>query len=173
MGKKDPAGVLFHESQRLKQWWVWVLIILLAMCFWYGFIKQVFFNEPFGSKPAPDGMLIVAFIIFGLLFPLFIASLNIKLIVNQDGLFLRYFPMHRHYIKFSFNDIIDYSETNHRPIRQFGGWGIRFNIKGEKAYTIHGKKAIKIKMKSGQTIVIGTKNPKGLIKALNIAKQNK
>lgn len=58
--------------------------------------------------------------------------------VRKDGIYVKYVPFHFKYKRIFFSEIKDVENLIYRPIRGFGGWGIRFNFKGERAYTVDG-----------------------------------
>lgn len=150
--------VIYREIQRPRQIWAWLLIMPIALLFWYAFIQQIIFGIPIGSKPAPNAMLIIFWLIFGVIFPAVLIG-YVKLIteVRADGIYVRYMPFHLHYRVFSFEDIESVDSIVYE-MSDFGGWGVRMNPKGETAYTMSGKRGIKI-LHNNQTIVIGTQKP--------------
>lgn len=137
---KEQKDVVFREIQRPRQIWVWLLILLIAGLMWFCFIKQVILGIPVGDRPASEVMLTVLWLIFGIGFPLGLLGF-MKLIteVRPEGLYIRYVPFHAQYREFLFKDIIHYKAITYHPLGRFGGWGIRFNMEGERAYTMSGK----------------------------------
>ena len=164
--------VLYRETQRIRQIWVWVLILLNVVYMWYWFIKQVIFGVTVGNNPASDAVTIVFWIIFGIVLPVFIIGV-IKLVieVRSDGLYIRFVPFHFKYKQFLFKDIRYYENITYNSLKRFGGWGIRFNLKGETVYSLNGKKGIELKSKY-DTVVIGTENPEELRKAMDLTLKN-
>lgn len=153
MGKSNK--VLYREIQRPHQIWIWALILLVALFAWYSVIQQVFMGIPLGSKPAPNTSLIIFWIIFGIIFPVvLIWFLKLIIEVRVDGVYIRFMPFHHHFRRFLYKDIIHY-ELIDDSSSEFGGWGIRVNFRGEKAYTMYGKQGIKFILKN-ETVVLGT-----------------
>lgn len=64
------------------------------------------------------------------------------------------------------DEISQIEKITYRPIVDFGGWGIRFG-KGGIIYNMRGNKAVKLSLKSGKIIYIGTQNPDQLINSIN------
>lgn len=78
--------------------------------------------------------------------------------VRDSGVFIRFRPFHLKWVRFKF-DIIEKSEIHtYRPLKDYGGWGIRYGRTGYKAYNVNGNKGILLKLKNGKTILIGSKN---------------
>lgn len=83
----------------------------------------------------------------------------------------RFVPFHFQYKQYPFKNRRHYECITYSPLKRFGGWGIRFNLKGEKAYNMNGKKGIELKLKHN-TVVIGTQKPDELKKALDLAQKH-
>ena len=134
---------------------------------WYGFIQQLIIGVPFGNKPAPDVMMVILWVIFGIAFPITMLRI-VKLIieVREDGLYIRFKPFHIEYRKFLYKDIKQYESIIYSPLKRFGGWGIRMNFQGETAYILNGKQALELKLRN-QTVVIGTQKPDELKNAMD------
>ncbi|SCM94658.1 Uncharacterized protein BWINRASL_02272 [Bacillus mycoides] len=161
---KQQEHVIFREVQR-SPIWVWRLILGIAILMWYGFIQQIILDTPFGDKPAPNGVLIVLWLFFGIAFPiLMLGVLKLIIEVREKGLYVRFVPFQ--YKQYLFKNIHHYECITYSPLKRFGGWGIRFNLNGEKAYNMNGKKGIELKLKYN-TVVIGTQKPDELKKALD------
>ncbi|MDY0410568.1 DUF6141 family protein [Virgibacillus soli] len=164
MGKQDD--VIFREIQYFRQVWLWILVLLLAGLMWYITIKQIIFKDPMGDNPAPDMLLIILWLAFGIFFPVFILRMCKLIIeVRTDGIYIRFSPFHTHYRSFLYKDIISYKPVVYNSLKRFGGWGIRFNAKGEVAYNISGKQGIELQLKSN-TVVVGTQRLDKLLKAM-------
>lgn len=167
--KEKKQDVIFREVQKPRQIWLWILILAIAMLMWFGFIKQVLLGIPFGDNPAPNAILTILWVVFGIVFPLGLLLGFVKLIteVRNDGLYVRFVPFHIHYKSFLFKDIVGYSNITYNSLARFGGYGIRFNFNGETAYNMGGTQGIEIQLRRNKIVVVGSQNPDELIKALN------
>ena len=85
--------------------------------------------------------------------------------VRSDGLYVRFFPIHIHFKKFTAEDLSEYYARTYRPILEYGGWGIRFG-KGGRAYNISGNKGAQLVLKSGKRLLIGSQRPDELAEAI-------
>lgn len=150
--------IYFREVQKFQQIVLWVVFILLASFFWYGSIQQIIFKIPFGNKPVSDLELAVLFIIFGIGFPLLFYFMRLTTEVRNDGIYFRFTPFHMRFQKILFTDIEKYGIVKYRPFLDYGGWGIRYGIRG-KAYNVSGNIGIEFQMKNGKKILIGTHEP--------------
>lgn len=85
--------------------------------------------------------------------------------------YIHFIPFHLKYQRFPIQDIQRYKSITYSSMGRFGGWGIRFNLEGERVYNMSGKQGIKLKLSSGSVIVIGTRNPVGFEKVLDSINQ--
>lgn len=164
LGKKQPEedDVFYHEVQGVWELPAFALILLaaLAALIWFSFILEIYWQIKL-----PDGQDFRAatggWLIFGILLPLLMLSVKLTTEVRQDGIYVRYFPFHLRWKKFLFKDISSYQIIRYQAMRRFGGWGIRFNFKGERAYSLSGSEGIELRLKSGRmnVIVIGSQRP--------------
>ncbi|MGN7410919.1 DUF6141 family protein [Sporosarcina sp. SAFN-010] len=159
--------VLYREIQRPQQIWLWMLILLEAAYMWYWFIQQIAFDVPLGNNPASDVVTIIFWMLFGVTLPvLMLGVLKLIIEVRSDGIYVRLFPFQIHYKQYLFKEISNYETLTYSPLKRFGGWGIRFNSKGETAYNLNGKKGVELRLKYNK-VVIGTQKPDELKKAID------
>lgn len=115
--------------------------------------------------------MLLMFLGFGVLFPLIFYSLKLITEIRQDGVYFLFFPFHFSFKKLPFKDIQSYEVRTYNPIRDYGGWGIRYGLTG-KAYTTSGNQGILLKFTEGEkikTIMIGSKMPEKLSQAIRKA----
>ena len=166
--KTDSSNALFREVQHFRQVWLWILLIGLSLVSFYGFIQQLILGEPFGSNPAPDAALVVIMIVVGLGFPAFFYVLNLTTEVRSDGLYVRFFPLHKSFRRIAFEGLRGYELRAYSPIREYGGWGIRFGSRG-MAYNVAGDRGVQLEFLNGRRLLIGSQRPEELIEALDLA----
>ena len=166
---ENKEDVIYREVQYPRQPLLWIFIIALAALFTYGFIQQVILGIPFGNKPASNTFLTILWLVFGVATPLglLLGLCKLETEVRRDGLYVRFMPFHLHYKAFLFKDMVHYSSITYNSLVRFGGWGIRFNLNGDTAYNIGGNKGIELQLRGNQTVVVGSKNPEEIVKALN------
>ncbi len=162
---KTPEGLsYFHEEQRFRQPWLMILVAGLAGLSWYAFITQIIQKKAFGSNPAPDLIIWLLWAVFGLLFPLFFLSLHMTTDLTPECLHIRFFPFYRRSILLSEIEKLEVREYN--PIRDYGGWGVRFSPKHGTAYNVSGNRGVQLVLKSGRRVLIGSQEPDRLADAL-------
>jgi hypothetical protein len=163
MSKSDH--VVFREVQR-AQYWIWAIVLPIAAFIWYAFVQQVIFGIPIGSKPAPNGMLLAWWIAAGVVLPVIAWQLKLETEVRPDGLYVRLLPFQLRFRSFPASEIRKCVHITYSPFRRFGGWGIRINFSGERAYTMRGNEAVQIQLASGQVVVIGSQRSEELLGAI-------
>jgi len=61
--------------------------------------------------------------------------------VRDDGVYFRFFPLHLSFHRIGLEEIVRFEVQTYRPIRDYGGWGIRYGWKG-KAYNVSGNRGV-------------------------------
>ncbi len=161
--QSSPA--LFREIQRFRQVWVWILVLLVTLLSWYGAVQQLVLKKSFGNNPASDSLMLVIWIVFGIGFPYFFGSLHMVTEVRSDRLCIRFFPLHRRFICIEYSDIQEFKSITYRPIREYGGWGIRSGPEG-KAFNVQGNQGVELRLKNQSRILIGSQQAEQLLAAL-------
>jgi hypothetical protein len=100
--------------------------------------------------------------------------LKLETEVRADGLYIRFYPLHVRYKKFARNDLAEFYCRTYKPIREYGGWGIRCSFTGKgRAYNVSGNKGIQLVLTKGKKLLIGSQKPDELVTAIDkMLKQN-
>ncbi|MYK67740.1 MAG: hypothetical protein F4022_14920, partial [Gemmatimonadetes bacterium] len=124
-----------------------------------------------GGTPADGSARELALITGGLivLFALIIAvwmCLNVE--VCSDHIFISFGVVQLVRKRIWYKDIEGVRPTTYRPLRDFGGWGIRW--RGNRtAWTIRGHQAVAVKLHGGREIYVGSMYPQRLAGAIQAA----
>lgn len=114
---------------------------------------------------AEIGQIILLFAV-GVFLPIGIAVLfcflKLETQVRQDGLYLRFVPFHRKFKRFGADDLSEFYARQYRPIREYGGWGIRCSIRSGRAYNVSGNKGLQLVFKDGKRLLIGSQRAEEL-----------
>ncbi|MDD4776898.1 MAG: DUF6141 family protein [Fermentimonas sp.] len=157
----------FQEDQH-QGWVVWITLLIVNLIFIFGTVKQIGFNEPFGDKPMSD----IGLIIFAVLILFFSISLSLfsklQTYINSEGIYLRYLPFQWRYKFIDWKAVDKLHIIRYRPILEYGGWGFRKKRKGTVAYTVKGRLGLKIDLKNGKSVLIGTQYPEYLKDILTV-----
>ena len=167
----DP-NLIFKEEQRFRQLWIWGLVIGLDVLFiviWgYGIVCQLIFNKPWGNNPMSDSMLIIIsllVLVFMMTLTLLMYYARLITVVRYDGLFIRFIPFHLSFHSISLEEVTHCEVREYKPIREYGGWGIRYGKAG-KAYNVSGNKGVLFVFANGKKLLIGSQKPEELYNAI-------
>ncbi|MEO1222801.1 MAG: hypothetical protein AAFX92_01115 [Pseudomonadota bacterium] len=101
--------------------------------------------------------------IIGVVYLAFLWSLMLVTSVEADHLEIQFRPFARRRIGRS--EIAEFEVVTYRPLRQWGGWGIRMRG-ADRAYTMSGDRAVQLKLTNGNTVLVGSNCPELLHDAL-------
>ncbi len=165
----------FREVQGFRQWWLWLLLLTTAVgtigVFGYGIYIQVIQGTPWGDNPMSDTALLVTGVVTTVLMvgmAALILSARLITEVRPDGLHIRFFPMRWKVIPYE--SIASYQAKTYHPIRDYGGWGIRWGREG-KAYIVGGNQGLQLLLNDGKKLLIGTRRPEELEAAVRTWKR--
>jgi len=146
---------IFKEGQKFTQWWLWLPLLGIVMIPIIGIYKQIIIGEPFGTKPASDGELILVFLLIMSILGLF-WLMKLTTIIDAQAIKINYFPFLQKTIKWE--DVKSAELVNYG----FVGWGIRVGSKYGTVYNVKGNKGLAIQLKSGKKYCIGTQKEEEL-----------
>lgn len=148
--------ILFTETQKFKQWWIWFIIIVVNGIFLYSIYIQIIQKRPVGDNPMSDIGLLIAAVITLAMTLLFI-NFRLDIQIKEDGIYVRFFPFNFAYKKYFWNTISKAYVRQYNPIKEYGGWGIRFSFFGKgKALNISGDIGLQLEFQNGKKLLIGT-----------------
>jgi hypothetical protein len=168
MKREGQSFSAFHEEQKFQQIWVWFIVLGIAVLMWYSAIQQIILRRPFGSRPAPDTLLIIFWLLFGVGLPVLIFSVRLITEVRSDAIYLRFFPLHLSFHKIAFEELQSFEVRKYNALREYGGWGIRYGPQG-KAYNVGGNRGVQLVLQDGKRILIGSQRPEEFLAALQSA----
>lgn len=91
---------------------------------------------------------------------------SLKLIteVRNDGLYVRFFPLSHRIIPF---EHIKFCEVRtYKPLKEYGGWGIRYGRKG-KAYNVSGNRGVQLELSKEKPLLVGSQKSEELARTIN------
>jgi hypothetical protein len=146
---------LFEENQMFTQWWLWVILLSFPIM---------------SVGPFDENEINGYHVLIGLAIPLLFYLIELRIKVNADGLHYQFFPFHIKSHNIKLEDIEKFKAIEYSPLKEYGGWGIKYGFKG-KAYNVSGNKGVKIFLKNGSNIMFGSQKYKELEKALKQVKR--
>ncbi len=82
---------------------------------------------------------------------LFIVA-RLETAMDKEGISVRFFPFHRHFRQYKWEEISHVFIRKYNPLGEYGGWGIRFGIGGKKAFNVSGNKGIQLTFINGSRL---------------------
>lgn len=171
----ERQDIRFREEQRFTQKWVWGLVVgssLLGMSvFVWGLIQQLVLGEPWGDRPMSDAALIATSAVMAVFLAAMLWLVRSARLVTElraEGLAARFHPFHRKDRLFALSDIASAESVTYRPIRDYGGWGIRWGRAG-RAYNVRGDRGVQLVLRNGKRWLIGSQRADDLAAALQAA----
>lgn len=169
-GTAERDGAEFHEVQRFRQPWIWLVVGAAAASTWVAAIYQLLARKPFGNRPAPDWLILVVWLLIGLGLPALLITSTLRVEVREDGIYYRYYPFHRRVHRISCGEIDKAEARTYRPIVEYGGWGIRAGWGGNgKAYNVYGNRGVQLELADGRRILFGSQRADELAAAIHEA----
>ena len=161
MGNEKRSNTRFVEVQYFWQqplsWIIWVIVAVVLYSL--------------GSADLIEETFLFVAMIFVLAIMLLVFFTRLKTELSEEGISYQMWPFHKKPKLLAWSDIEHAEVRKYKPIREYGGWGIRFGLHG-KAYNIKGNMGLQIKLTSGQSILLGTQRPDEIEKVLDALSQN-
>jgi len=156
---------LFSEIQYFHQPWLWLLIGWMAALSLWAFVQQIVLGVPWGNNPGSDELVIVLTVVLVLIVPLVFLSMHLRVVVRTDRLVVQFFPLHLRPRTIARDAIVAHRATAYRPLRDFGGWGIRYGSMG-KAYIMSRDRGVLLELRNGDRLLIGSRRAEELDAAI-------
>lgn len=158
---------LFREEQGFTQWWIWAVLLLVAGLAWWTFVQQIVRGIPFGTHPAPDWAVWLVLVLCGVGLPLFFLRCRLVTTVTPGRLQVHLRLVRRRDVPVG--EILAAEVVEYRPLREYRGWGIRYNAKLGWAYTAHGHRGVRLRLAERRGLLVGSQRPEALVAALEEA----
>lgn len=161
----DTARAAYRERTWAP---VWVLVLVGLACaasigplVW----QAVPGHSAEGMSARGFGVLAGCLAVFGLAFSTF-SCLNVE--VRSDHLFIWFGPLRLIRKRVRYSDIERVSAVTYRPLREFGGWGIRWRP-GKSVWSIRGSRAVNVELRNGKLLYVGSRYPQRLAARIQAA----
>ena len=167
--KRSISKTFFHEEQKFAQPWIWVVLITsitaVIVMVAIGDKKEIQpeNNEEMAALIVGGGILLISMIGLTWLF------LKMRLItyIDENGINFRYPPMNNKYRRILKSEIESYEVREFKPIKEFGGHGIKTGPKRRgKSFTVSGKTGLQLILKNGDKLLIGTQRKEAMRSAM-------
>lgn len=149
--------MIFEEEQQIFKPFLNALLLSMA-----AFVLIIWFA--LGDESEEGRQVVFALFAFSFLIMAFFFTLKLNTRVTGEGIHLKtlYFVSRT----ILFDDIAGAEDVQYRPIRDYGGWGIRFGRKG-MVYSMSGDRGVKLTLTNGKRVLIGSQRSGELARAIN------
>ena len=156
----------YNECQKFRQWWLWLILLIGPTIISAVFLSQLISSDPKDSGAGVDIRLALIMLITAVGPCLFVYYCKMDTAIRQDGVYIKFKPFHRKWVILPFKTITSAAPVTYRPIRDYGGWGIRYGSKG-KAYNVSGAQGVLLEVTQSKPILIGSQKPQDLFTAID------
>lgn len=154
--EQKSSNILFQEVQKARQWWIWLIVLGIGLSSWYSYIRQIIFDS-MDEGAASNYLVWGIWILFGLLLPVLFITMKLEVKVTDKGIDIRFFPFLRR--TFFPGEIKAAYARKYHPLREYGGWGVRWSPKYGMAYNLSGNKGVQFEFVAGKKLLIGSQKP--------------
>lgn len=149
--------ITFEEEQHFSKPLLNALLLLMA-----AFVLIMFFA--IGVESEGGRQAVFAIFAFFFVFMAFFFTLKLNTTVTGEGINVKTIYVLSRLIRF--DEIASAEDIQYRPIRDYGGWGIRFGRNG-MAYNMRGDRGVKLTLTNGKRVLIGSQRSGELATAIN------
>ena len=163
----EENELIYREEQRFGLWLRWLIVLSMALAVPFSiFALTKIPSEQGSSEILPIILLTIAGIFVPIAIAVLFLLLKLETEVRPDGLYIRFFPAHIHFKRFTAEDLSEYYAREYKPLREYGGWGIRCSLRKGRAYNVSGNKGVQLVFKSGKRLLIGSQRAAELEEAI-------
>ena len=152
----QPAP-LFFERQRLNR--LWLLVPLLPLT---GVVAALLA----GGLKSGEIVTLAVVAAFAIALTALLAAIRLDVEVTGDGVHVRMPPFVGR--RLALEEIAGFEARTYRPIREYGGWGIRWGPSG-RAYNLRGNRGVQLTLADGQRLLLGSQRAGELAAAIEAA----
>jgi hypothetical protein len=143
--------VIFREEQRFRRNWAYVTLIP-PLIVAYGLYRQIAKSGPLGDNPAAAMVLWSALAATGAV-ALWFFQARLITEVRDNVLWIRLLLWPERSIPWT--EIRWVEAFTFRPIKDYGGYGVRWNERGI-VYTVCGNRGARMELMSGERVLVGS-----------------
>jgi hypothetical protein len=167
-----PAATVFHEEQHFD-WRVFVLIGILELVAGYAMVWCTRHWGPMAALLAQRWSLefsltFVVAVSAPILLTVALLQMTTEVTATELQVWYGWLPVYRRSVPIA--AVKRYELVRFRPIRDHGGWGLRWGRDGERILTARGDRGVRIELTDGTKLLIGSQRPEELAETLERAR---
>ena len=142
---------IFREVQKFSSWILWFFVVLFFVLV-YTVVKVAVAVGSTGMQSSSIFVQLIVMVAIFLAVSLFFLLARLETEVRADGLYVRFFPFHIRFKKFTVDDLKEYYARQYSPLAEYGGWGIRCGLFGAgRAYNAKGSQGVQARIQKRKT----------------------
>ena len=165
----EEEKILFYEKQRLRQWWLWLIIILAIV------VPAVIQIGKMSDNGVPQQQMLyylLSYIACCIPVLLLICCIKLETKITEKCIYARLFPLQTSFRSYAFSEMEACYVRKYRPVREYGGWGLKGTFKN-RALNISGDQGLQMVFKNGKKLLVGTRKPQEIMEILKSLQSNK
>ena len=145
---REQNDLIYREVQTfgstLRRLLVVLMVLSLAIS---GFALWETITEPQSADILAPVLLTIVAMAIPIAAAVLMFAIKLETEVRTNALYVRLYPLHIRYRKFTPQDLAEHYSRTYKPIREYGGWGIRCSFTGKgKAYNVSGNKGVQLSL---------------------------
>jgi hypothetical protein len=161
----DDAQPIYQETDSWPAL-SWAVLLGVSVALLYGALNGQLAGDP-GGWDLETAFGIALAVLLPLGFYLTVGSLTIA--VFSDRIEIRFGRLGLIRKSVDLNRVASVEPVTYRPLREFGGWGIRTRP-GRRAWTVRGNQAVRLTLTEPPEIYLGTRYPQRLQERIDLAR---
>ncbi len=146
---------VFTEEQKFDQTWLKILLVVILII---TLLPLIFYINVEDTETNTEvfWILVITNVVFLCLFIFLAGILKLKTRIDNFGIHYAFYPIRKTLKTIPWREIKSCEVVTYSPIGDYGGWGYRISLRKGRALNVKGNKGIKIELKSGKKILLGT-----------------
>ena len=163
-------SAIYREEQWFAWWTYTVLGVISALACVFLFDRTLGWANPLIQF---HGRLFKILVAAGVILPpsLVIAALRMLTLVTPGALRISFGFLSTYHRDIPLDSITAIEVIQYHPIRDYAGWGIRFGRDGERVYNARGDRGVRMHLRDGSKLVVGSQRPEQLALAIEAARR--
>ena len=165
----------FKEEQYFSNFWFWVFLTLVFTIALaptvVAIYSEVVLGKVEGETPSSVTSLSIILVILVIIYIFVILMFKkMRLIteVRSNGIYYCFPPFILKEREFKIDEIKRFEIRKYQPIREYGGWGIRYGMgKSGRALNVKGNIGLQLFLIDGKKVLFGTQRSEALLRAIN------
>jgi hypothetical protein len=169
----QPPAVIYREEQYFA-WWIYALLAAIVGLGWLSVIWPHHPAAVVGAGARAPGGEVPFSLLLGLVLPpalvIGILRMTTEVLPSQCRVWYGFVPTYRKAI--SLEAVSRIEIISYRAIHDHLFWGVRTTRDGEKVMTARGSRAVRLHMRDGSRILIGSQKPEELAESIERARRS-